>query len=224
MSLVRNLCPLWFTLVCHTPLMPLSKRYVAILGLLFAAFAARLAATSVVPPTFDQLVGQADYVVRAVVKSVNSEWRIDGGSRHIITKVELDVREVITGTPPTPLVLEYLGGRVGDTEMKIEGAPNFFVGDEDILFVRGNGRQISPLVAIMHGQYLVQRDSQTGQERVLRSNGVPLYNEKEVSQPMTRANAVKAQAVTAQPLTPTEFSKRIRNTANTLNSTNARQK
>jgi hypothetical protein len=204
--------------------MPLFKRCAFVLGLVFAALATRVSATTVVPPNFDQLVGEADYVVRVVVKSVNCEWRTEGENRHIITKVELDVKEVITGTPPSPLVLEFLGGRVGDMEMKVEGAPPFFVGDEDILFVRGNGRQFFPLVAVMHGQYLVQRDSATGQARVLRSNGVPLYSEQDVSQPMTRASVARAQSAGAQPLTPGEFSQRIRNTANRLNSTNARQK
>ncbi|HET7535542.1 MAG TPA: hypothetical protein VFJ90_03755 [Candidatus Didemnitutus sp.] len=200
--------------------MPQFKRYVIILGFLFAAFAARLAATTVVAPSFDQLVAQADYVVRAVVKSVNSEWRTEGENKHIITKVELDVREVMKGNPPQPLVLELLGGRIGNVEMKVEGAPTFFVGDEDILFVRGNGQQVYPLVAIMHGQYLVQRDAKTGQEKVLRANGVPLYSENDVALPMTRTNA-KAQT-TGQPLTPAEFSKRIQAKASNQPVTNAR--
>ncbi len=193
--------------------MPLLKRYVAFLGFVCAAMAVKLAATTVVPPSFDQLVGQADYVVRAVVKSVNSEWQIEGQNRHIITKVELDVKEVIKGSPPNPLVLEMLGGRIGSIEMKVEGAPNFFVGDEDILFVHGNGQQVIPLVAIMHGQYLVQHDAKTGEERVLRSNGVPLYSEKDVSLPMTRSSAANAQTANTPPLSVSDFARKIRASA-----------
>lgn len=39
-------------------------------------------ATSVVPPTFDGLVAQADYIVRAVVKSVNAQLYDEGAHRH----------------------------------------------------------------------------------------------------------------------------------------------
>src|SRR5512141_506778 len=61
-------------------------------------------ATSVNAPEFTDLVNQSDFIVRAVVKSVTSEFA-KPGSRKIITKVELEVREVIAGKPPQPLVL-----------------------------------------------------------------------------------------------------------------------
>lgn len=185
------------------------RRLFAMLGVL-ALTISTLTATTVVPPAFKSLVGQADYIVRAVVKSVTSEMRTDGGRRHIITHVEVDVREVISGTPPQPLVLEMLGGTVGDETMTVEGAPKFKVGDEDILFIHGNGAQFTPLVALMHGRYPIMRDSATGREYVARSNGVPLYNELEVSQPMSEhASAQTAAGAAAQPLSPADFVSRI---------------
>lgn len=165
-------------------------------------------ATTVVAPKFDSLVAQADYVVRAVVKSVTSEWRIDGSNRHIMTKVKLDVREVIKGTPPSPLVLEMLGGRIGQDELIVEGAPRFFVGDEDILFVHGNGHQFFPLVAIMYGQFIVSRDTATGLDLIHRSNGSPLYDVKDVTKPLTAATAAASTA--PRPLSATEFATKIR--------------
>src|SRR5271166_2888957 len=69
-------------------------------------------ATTVIAPDFDTLVSQADYVVRAVVKSKAAEWRSDAHGRHIMTKVTLDVKEIIKGAPPSPLVLVMLGGRI----------------------------------------------------------------------------------------------------------------
>lgn len=168
-------------------------------------------ATMVVAPDFDSLVKQADYVVRAVIKSKTSEWRTDAQGRHIITKVKVDVREIIKGVPPSPLVLEMLGGRIGSDEMVVEGAPGFVVGDEQILFVHGNGRQFFPLVAIMYGQYLVVRDLGSGQDVIHRSNGSPLYDVKDVVQPMTAANALGQSA--SRPLTATEFAGKIRASA-----------
>ena len=171
-------------------------------------------ATTVIPPDFQQLVSQSDYIVRAVVKSVTSEMQTDGQSRHIITKVELDVREVISGTPPQPLVLEMLGGRVGAEEMVVQGAPQFKVGDEDILFVHGNGQQINPLVALMHGRYPIKRDAATGREFMARSNGEALYDEKDVVQPMAETALVqRALKANAQPLSAADFVSRIKTAA-----------
>lgn len=168
----------------------------------------------VVPPKFDELVSKSDYIVRAVVVSVTSEFRVNGPHRHIITKVALDVREVISGAPPQPLVLIMVGGKVGDEELVIDGAPRFNVGDEDILFIHGNGRQLNPLVALMHGRYPIKREAGTGREYVTRNNGAPLTSEQDVAQPMA-GRMVSAQSAQVAPpaLSPTEFANRIRTTA-----------
>lgn len=169
-------------------------------------------ATTVRAPEFTDLVNQSDCIVRAVVKSVSSEYA-QPGSRKIITKVELDVREVIAGKPPQPLVLQLLGGRVGAEEMRVEGVPQFKAGDEDILFVQGNGKQVCPLVAIMHGRYPILREAVTGREYMARSNQVPLQDTSEVVRPLAEGGATGIQARmknATQALTPAEFAERIR--------------
>jgi len=174
-------------------------------------------ATSVVPPDFPQLVNESDYIVHAVVKSVTSEWREKQGHRHIFTLVELDVREVISGSPPQPLILEILGGRVGDEEMVVSGVPRFQVGDEDILFIQGNGQNICPLFAIMHGRYPILKEKDTGREYVARSNTVPLQDTAEVGLPMSEGSAAALQLRLkniSQALTPADFARRIKITVN----------
>jgi hypothetical protein len=169
-------------------------------------------ATTVTPPAFPELVNESDYIVRAVVKSVNSEYAVPG-KRKIITKVELEVREIIAGTPPQPLVLTLLGGKIGDEEMILEGAPQFRVGDEDVLFIQGNGQQIYPLTAMMHGRYPIQREADSGREFVTRSNKVPLQDTAEVALPMTQGGAAEMQlrmVNPAQALTPEEFVRQIK--------------
>jgi hypothetical protein len=169
-------------------------------------------ATTVIAPDFDQLVNSADYVVRARVKSVRSEWRPnpDNARRpYIATLVELEILEAISGTPPSPLVLDLVGGRIGDKELTIDGAPRFEVGQESILFVRGNGRQIVPLVGMRHGHYPVRRDLRTGETQVMRSGGKLLYSEQEVALPEAAASTV-ARDPRARPLDAAEFSRRIR--------------
>jgi len=159
-----------------------------LVSLIFFSIGPTIEATTVVPPKFSELVNESDYIVRAVVRSVNSEWREKDGQRHIFTKVEVEVLEVINGNPPQPLVLEMLGGRVGEDEMVIEGMPKFAVGQEDILFVRGNGRQFFPLTAAMHGRYPVVRE-RSGRAYVTRNNRIPLHDTAEVALPMAESNS-----------------------------------
>lgn len=174
----------------------------------------RIAATTVVPPQFEELVNESDYIVRTVVKSIRSEREEANGQSHIYTFVELEVRETIAGTPPQPLVLRMLGGQIGNVVMEVEGAPKFVVGQEDILFVRGNGRQFTPLTAMMHGRYRIMKEAASGRSYVARSNDQPLKTVSEVARPMTEAGALAAPTPPAQALTPEAFTQQIRNTIN----------
>lgn len=189
-------------------------RRIALLGLAAALLLPlRVAATTVEAPEFRQLVGLSDYVVRGVVASVSSTWRrAPDGRIYIASQVEIEIGEIIKGTPPPKVVLEMVGGRVGDDELRIEGAPTFQIGEEDIFFVRGNGLQFYPLVGIMHGLYPILHDFTTGEDHVLRSNGMPLYSEQDVSLPMTRLSTTKAQNPAAQPMTATAFIRAVRYT------------
>lgn len=174
-------------------------------------------ATTVIAPSFDRMVASSDYIVRATVKSVTSEWRDNPdqpGQRYIGSRVELDVVEAIKGTPPSPLVLDLVGGRVGDKELTIEGMPKFQVGEENILFVKGNGRQIIPLVAMMHGKYNIRRNKLTGRDEVFRHNGDPLYDGQDLARAASTPDAASSRtANAANPLTASDFATRIRNSA-----------
>lgn len=188
---------------------PLLPRLVVALALL--SLAPVLHATSVIQPTFNELVGTADYVVRAVVTSSQASWRENSqkpGERYIGTSIALDVREVIQGTPPSPLVLEVVGGRVGDEELAIAGTPKLVPGREYVLFIRGNGRVFFPVVGLAYGTFPIRRDAKTGRAEVLRANGQPLYSTQDLAPGTTSA----ASGASARPMTPDSFRNRIRET------------
>jgi hypothetical protein len=198
--------------------MPRKSLFVLCAGLLLG-IAPLTRATSVNAPDFENLVAQTDYVVRAEVIAVTSDWRENSkvpGQFYIGSRVELRVLEVITGNPPQPLVLDVMGGQVGRDAMTVEGAPNFRVGEESILFVRGNGRMIVPLTAMMHGYYPVRRDPHTGENRVQRSNGKLLYSEHDVALPLGATSGVVLRNPRARPLSAADFGTRIRQTANAI--------
>ena len=175
-------------------------------------------ATTVVQPTFDRLVGSSDYIVRAVVKSVDSEWRENAtkpGQRYIGSKVTLEVREVIKGAPPNPLVLDMVGGRVGQEELTIDGAPKFQVGQENVLFVSGNGTNFYPLTGLMHGFFPVRHDARTGQDQMTRYDGRLLYSEKELD---PSASSLGTRSASDRPMTPDSFRDRIQQQQNDITS------
>lgn len=174
-------------------------------------------ATTVNPPEFPQLVNESDYIVRAVVKSVTPELRVmPSGKSMPFSRVELEVKQVIAGKPPTPLILEVMGGMAGGRELAIAGVPKFVVGGEEVFFVQGNGRQIYPLVRMAHGRYPIVKEAATGREYMARSDGAPLRSVSEVSRPVhtdggkvTPATQATVQAA-SQALTPDEFVLKIR--------------
>jgi len=143
-----------------------------------------VAATTVVPPTFEQLVGQAEFVVRAEVHDVRCEETLRDGHPVIHTYVTLEVLRSLKGQAPEVMELRLLGGTVGERTLHVPGVPRFTPGERCLLFIENNGRQFCPLVAIMHGRYRVERRATDGLELVRRDNGAPLRAPSDVSLPM----------------------------------------
>jgi hypothetical protein len=169
--------------------------------------------TTVLPPEFPELVNGSDYIVHAVVKSVSTEKRNREKGARIVTLVELEVIEVVAGTPPERVTLELLGGKVGDEELRVVGMPQFRVGDEDILFVSGNGRTVCPLYAMMHGRYRVNQDATNGRRYVTRADGRALTETSEVALPMISGGAgeiVRRAAPFSAAMEPEDFIRQVR--------------
>jgi hypothetical protein len=170
-------------------------------------FAGTALATTVIPPSFDELVSRAEMIFQGNVTDVRSEWTGEGAQRRIMSYVTLKVEDAIKGNPGSTVTLRMLGGTVGGETMEVSDAPKFKVGDRDILFVENNGTQFVPLVGIMHGRFRVEKDA-TGQDAVFTNDGSPLSdftqlgkNEKAASagraiskQEFKRAIQAKAQA------------------------------
>lgn len=160
------------------------------------ASVASVCATTVIPPTFDQLVDQAEVIFQGTVTKVNSEWVGEGAERHIATFVTFSVKDALKGTPGKSFTLRTFGGTVDGETMMIGDAPTFNVGDEDILFVENNGSQVVPLVGIMHGQFHVRKDA-SGREMVTTNEDQPLTDVSRLGHDQAAAVAATAPALTA---------------------------
>lgn len=141
-------------------------------ALLACLSASALFATTVIPPTFDELVGRAELIFQGSVTNVRAEWAGEGAQRHIQTYVTFRVEDSIKGKPGNSYTISMLGGTVAGQTMQVTDAPSFKLGDRDILFVEHNGEQFIPLVGIMHGRYRIQQSA--GREIVASNDGRPL--------------------------------------------------
>jgi hypothetical protein len=172
--------------------------------------------TTVVPPTFDELVSQAEVIFQGAVTDVRSQWTGEGAQRCIVSYVTFRVEDPLKGTPGNNYTVRLLGGTVDGETMEVTDSPKFKVGDRDILFVEHNGSQFVPLVGIMHGRFHVQKDEVKGRE-VVTTNERDLV--KDVSKlgrdGRTTAAASVAAASRAEGLSPNEFKSAIRQTLQT---------
>lgn len=138
-------------------------------------------AISVTPPTFTTLIEGSDRIVQGTVTDQESRWVTNNaGHRVIKTYLTIRVRETVKGGETDSLVLEFLGGSVGDHSMQIGGMPRFLKGDRGWFFVRGNGRYLCPLAYAHHGAYLLQTDPVDGTDRIVKLDGQPLAAASEI--------------------------------------------
>lgn len=183
---------------------------------LFLFAAAGLYGTTIRPPEFEELVAAAETVVRTETIAVRSVWRGEGERRHIVTLVTLRVLNRVVGVADDVIELQFPGGTVGDRTMIVVGQPQFVVGSTDILFVRGNGRFLSPLVRMMHGRYPVQKLT-AGDDRVLRDDRSPLRSVSDVQRPMEGVRRdLAGVAAPGEAMTVAAFERAVRETALTL--------
>src|SRR6266481_3332522 len=151
----------------------MKARYLLPLTLIAIGFV-RVSATIVVPPTFEQLVQQAELIFQGTVTDVRSVWEGEGAQRHIDTYVTFQIGEYVKGNSGASYTIRLLGGTVGDETMEVTDTPKFKIGDRDILFVEHNNEQFVPLVGINNGRFHVQRDEQTGRDVILNGEGEPV--------------------------------------------------
>ncbi|MEN3370493.1 MAG: hypothetical protein V7609_2636 [Verrucomicrobiota bacterium] len=169
--------------------MKLFRSFALVLGVGLAV--AGLRATTVIPPTFDQLVSQAEFIFQGTVTGTNPQWAGEGGERHIVTYVTFKIEDPIKGALGDTYTVRMFGGTVDGHTMEATDTPRFKVGDRDILFVENNGKQFVPLVGIMHGRFRVQEQG-NGRETIAKDNGAPMANVTKLGQDENAATSGKA--------------------------------
>jgi hypothetical protein len=174
------------------------KKYLVVVA---SCLAINASATTVIPPSFDQLVGEAQIIFDGTVTGVRSEWTGEGAQRHIVTYVTFKVDDVLKGNPGGQYTLRMLGGTVAGQTMEVTDAPKFKPGDRDVLFVENNGTQFIPLVGIMHGRFRVRKDA-NGRNVIHTNDDNPVASTSQVGKGSATAPA-------QQPMTVEQFKQAV---------------
>jgi hypothetical protein len=99
------------------------------------------------------LTDQAQVIVIGQVTGIVSHW--DPGQGQILTDITITVDEMLKGAVPTPeLTIRQLGGKVGDLESRVDGSPQFALGERD-----GTLR----VAHLYLGKFAILTDEQTGE-------------------------------------------------------------
>jgi hypothetical protein len=174
-----------------------SRMKVLSLAASVACVAGTGSATTVIPPSFDQLVNDAQIIFQGTVTGVRSEWTGEGAQRHIVSYITFKVDDTFKGNPGAQCTLRMLGGTVAGQTMEVSDAPKFKAGDRDVLFVENNGTQFVPLVGIMHGRFRIRRDA-NGRDMIHANDGTPVASTDQVGKGSVTAAA--GQPMTLQQL------------------------
>jgi len=171
-------------------------KYLLPLALIAISFT-YITATTVIPPTFEQLVQQAELIFQGTVTDVRSVWEGEGAQRHINTYVTFQIGENMKGNAGSSYTIT-----VGDETMEVTDTPKFKMGDRDILFVEHNNDQFVPLVGINNGRFHVQRDEQTGRDIVVNGEGEPVRD-------VTKFGREEESVSAAEAISPDQFKSAI---------------
>jgi len=163
---------------------------------LVAVATAPTGATSVIQPTFAELVERAQVVFVGETVAVESRWVSTASGPVIVTLVTYRVERTLKGALGVQTTLEFLGGSVGDARLDVSGIPKFRVGDKDVIFADERGRPISPVVGFMHGRFRVLHNPASGRESMARFNFQPFASIGELDPAAKPAAVPSSRALT----------------------------
>jgi hypothetical protein len=133
-------------------------------------------ATTLLYKILDALVNESDGIVLGTITRIESDMDKEG---NIYTYVTLQQINVLHGAyEGKEFTLRIEGGHVGRQGVYIPGSPNFAEREKWILFVKGNGRHIVPLVGWSQGAFRVEKEAESGNEIIADPYGNRIFGIK----------------------------------------------
>jgi hypothetical protein len=157
-------------------------------------------AITLVPMTFDELVGASAAVVYGRVASVHGQWTAD--RRGIDSIVAVDAIDYLKGDLSERVSVRIPGGRVGGMVNLIPGAPVLAEGDLIVLFLTTRGPAMPRPTGLTQGVFRVTIDAATRMP-VVRPPVLHIPGEGRIAR----------GAPAGRPVTLAEFGARVRGAA-----------
>jgi hypothetical protein len=111
-----------------------------------------LHATTVRRLSFDDLVAKAEVIVAGQVIDSRTYRTSDG--KLILTSYTVQVGENIKGKAPTTLTVTTVGGKLGNTVLRVSGMPQFQPGENAVLFLERSG-PYTTIVGLNQGKFSI---------------------------------------------------------------------
>jgi len=120
----------------------------------------RVDAITLLPMTFEELVGEAAAVIYARVTDVRGQWTDD--RRAIDSLITLEALRYFKGDLGPSVLLRLPGGEAGGMINVLPGAPVLREGQLVVLFLSSRGPAIPTVLGLGQGVFRVARDTRTG--------------------------------------------------------------
>ena len=150
----------------------MKKALLALLILLLPLLSGQTVAATFAEKNLTQLVAEAEQIFVGTVSALQSRKLASGA---IVTDVKFSDLQLLKGSSQgADIVLLVLGGEVDGLRLEIPGLPQFQPGVRYLVFSRGNGKDMFPVVGGPGGLFQIQPGAATGSSIVLGSSGTPL--------------------------------------------------
>ena len=114
--------------------------------------------------SLQQLVKEADLIVKARVQDVSTQETPDRSN--LTTVVVLAVEQQWKGPNVSTVIVRLPGGSAGEITQRVMGQPEFSLGEEVILFLKKQADGRYATVGAKQGKFTVTTDSQKGKKIV----------------------------------------------------------
>ena len=123
------------------------------------------------------MVEKSDFIFVGTVVQIQSAWNAE--HTRIYTRTTFEVEVYVKGGAGGTVVVETLGGVVGDVGMVVPGVSQFRRGEKNLLFISTGPRTGKHrVVGWSQGRFKIKKDPKTGQEMLSRPMaGVSLLNQ-----------------------------------------------
>ncbi len=144
-----------------------TRIFIAVLIVFFPS----LANAAMIELSVEDLTRSSDAVIVGEVREVTSGW--NDAQTLITTRVSVLVEEAVVGKADGMVVVEFIGGEVGEVGLRVSGMPSFQVGERVFLFLKAypgstskSGVPTYELTGMFQGKIPII-PGETGKSRVL---------------------------------------------------------